>query len=58
MKVTNRIDGDFANPHSSAWSSVAAEAVALAPVALAAQPTEYIREARANRPYGKTAGVR
>ena len=56
MKVAKLNAGtDLADPAAQAWSSVAAEAVALAPVALAAQPTEYIREAWANRPYGKTA---
>lgn len=56
MKVAKVNAGaDLADPASQAWSSVAPEAVALGPVALAAQPTEYIREAWANRPYGKTA---
>jgi len=56
MKVAKVNAGtDLADPAAPAWSSVAAEAVALAPVALAAQPTEYIRVAWANRPYGKTA---
>lgn len=43
------------DPSSERWRDVPAVAVALAPVALAAQPTEYIRQAWANRPYGQTA---
>lgn len=56
MKVaTVNAGADLADPASQAWNGVTAEAVALAPVPLAAQPTEYIREAWANRAYGKTA---
>ncbi|MEW6490893.1 MAG: hypothetical protein AB1578_23650 [Thermodesulfobacteriota bacterium] len=56
MKVAKVDAGaNLADPASQAWSSVTSTAVALAPVPLAAQPTEYIREAWAKRAYGKTA---
>lgn len=46
---------ELANPASSVWSGVAAEALKLGPVALEAQPTEYIREAWKGKAYGRTA---
>ena len=56
MKVAKVNAGaGLADPAAQGWSSVSATAVALAPVPLAAQPTEYIREAWAKRAYGKTA---
>ncbi len=57
MKVTkvNAPAAELADPAAAVWSSVASESVSLAPVALAAQPTEYIREAWAQKPYGRTS---
>lgn len=54
MRVAN-IAGPLADPASEAWQSVEDVPVALAPVALEAQPTEYIREAWKDRDYGQTA---
>ena len=45
---------ELADPAAAVWRGVASESVNLAPVALAAQPTEYIREAWANKAYGRT----
>ena len=45
------------DPASAAGAVVAGESVALAPIPLAAQPTAYIREAWAKRPYGTTASA-
>jgi DMSO reductase family type II enzyme heme b subunit len=56
MKVA-RIAGTLADPSAPEWSSVQAASVSLAPVALQAQPTEYIRQAWQDRPYGRTAGA-
>ncbi|MCC6383041.1 MAG: hypothetical protein IT304_11085 [Dehalococcoidia bacterium] len=53
-----RMNGDsstLSDPGSERWRDIPAVAVALAPVPLAAQPTEYIRQAWAGRPYGQTA---
>lgn len=56
MKVAKVNAGaDLANPASIAWASMKSEAVPLGPVALAAQPTEYIRQAWANKAYGRTS---
>lgn len=52
-----RLSGDLADPSSSTWSSVAGETVGLAPVPLDAQPTEYIRAAWADRPYGNVTSA-
>lgn len=57
MNVT-RIAGALADPAAEAWRSVDDVAVPLAPVALEAQPTEYIREAWKDRDYGQTAEAR
>jgi DMSO reductase family type II enzyme heme b subunit len=46
---------ELADPAAAVWSGVAPEAVSLQPVPLSAQPTEYIREAWANKAYGRTA---
>lgn len=51
MRV-KQVSGDLGDPAAGAWSSVEAETVALAPVPLDAQPTEYIREKWAGRAYG------
>jgi len=52
-----RISGDLADPAAAAWDSAATETVGLAPVPLDAQPTEYIRVAWADRPYGKVGSA-
>jgi len=54
MKV-RKLSGALADPAAEAWRTVENERVSLAPVALEAQPTEYIREAWKDRDYGQTA---
>ena len=54
MKVA-KLTGALADPAAAAWQSVGNVRVSLAPVALEAQPTEYIREAWRDRDYGQTA---
>jgi DMSO reductase family type II enzyme heme b subunit len=46
---------DLIDPSAAAWRDLASEKVSLSPVPLEAQPNEYIRASRADRPYGKTA---
>lgn len=50
-------NGDLADPKSAAWAEVEKESVGLSPIPLDAQPTEYIRTAWADRPYGKVDSV-
>lgn len=59
MKVTkgSNVNGELADPASSAWGGVPSEVVKLAPVQLDKQPTAYIREAFQTRPYGTTPSV-
>ncbi len=57
MKVT-RLAGALTDPASPDWAAVEDVSVALAPVALEVQPTEYIRESWKNRDYGQTAEAR
>ncbi len=45
-------DGDLTSPDGDGWSEVEASEVTLAPIPLDAQPTEYIRNAWADRGYG------
>lgn len=52
-----RISGDLADPAADAWAAVATETVGLSAIPLDAQPTEYIRVAWADRPYGKVASA-
>ncbi len=54
MKVA-KLTGALADPAAAALQSVENVRVSLAPVALEAQPTEYIREAWRDRDYGQTA---
>ena len=54
MKVA-KLAGTLADPSSAAWQSLEDVRVPLAPVALEAQPTEYIRETWKDRDYGQTA---
>ncbi len=54
MKVA-KLSGTLADPAAVAWNSVETVSVSLAPVALEAQPTEYIRESWKDRNYGQTA---
>jgi len=56
MKIAKVSGGaSLADPTAPAWASVESVTVPLQPVPLDAQPTSYIREAWAGRPYGKTA---
>jgi len=48
---------DLLDPASAAWKDLTAETASLSPVALDAQPNEYIRTAWAERPYGQTAAA-
>jgi DMSO reductase family type II enzyme heme b subunit len=52
-----QVDGDLAAPGGAGWDGVARESVSLAPIPIDAQPTEYIRVAWADRPYGRVAEV-
>jgi DMSO reductase family type II enzyme heme b subunit len=55
MKIAKVSGGaTLADPGAPAWASVEAVTVPLQPVPLGAQPTSYIREAWAGRPYGQT----
>lgn len=60
MKVTKVADAasSLGNPAAAAWGSVAKEEVALGAIALAAQPTAYIREAWTNKPYASTKAAK
>ena len=51
MRV-QRVSGELGDPAASGWSSVEGETVALVPVPLDAQPTEYIRVKWADQAYG------
>jgi len=51
MRV-QRVSGDLGDPAASGWSAVEGESVALVPVPLDAQPTEYIRVKWAGLTYG------
>lgn len=57
MMEVRSIEGDLADPASAAWGGAASESISLAPVPLDAQPTEYIRVAWADRPYGNVGEV-
>ena len=57
MKVPTIKDGSLGTPDSPGWATVPTESVALGPVPLSAQPTAYIRETWASRPYGTTASA-
>lgn len=54
MKVA-KLSEPLADPAATAWQSLDHVRVALAPVALQDQPTEYIRTAWTDRSYGQTA---
>ena len=56
MKLT-KSSGDLSDTGSAAWAEAGRESVRLAPMPLDAQPTEYIRTAWADRPYGQIAEV-
>lgn len=60
MKVAAIPDArsELANPASATWKGISHADVALGPLPLATQPTPYIREAWASRPYGTTAKAR
>ncbi len=48
---------DLLDPASTSWTSLTAESVSLTPVALDAQPNDYIKTAWADRAYGKTTSA-
>jgi len=48
---------DLLDPASGAWTDLTAESASLSPVALDAQPNDYIKTAWADRAYGKTAAA-
>ena len=50
--------GDLGDPGAAAWADAESVTVALGPIALEAQPTEYIRVKWADRPYGTVPEVR
>ncbi len=55
-----RIEGrseELLDPTASAWQRVAAEEVGLAPTPIALQPSEYVRVAWQDRPYGQLPKV-
>jgi DMSO reductase family type II enzyme heme b subunit len=52
-----KLGGDLDSPDSAGWAGAEVVTVALAPVALTAQPTEYIRTKWADRPFGTVAEV-
>lgn len=52
-----QIDGDLADPGAAAWGGAAKESISLSPIPIDAQPTEYIRVAWADRPYGRVGEV-
>lgn len=54
MKVA-KLSGALTDPTASAWGAAETVTVPLTPVALEAQPTDYIREAWKDRDYGQTA---
>ena len=56
MRVEQR-SGDLSDPGAAAWADAETIAVALGPVPLAEQPTEYIRVKWADRPYGTVPEV-
>lgn len=52
-----RVSGTPTDPTDSAWGSVSSTTLSLAPAPIASQPTEYIRVAYADRPYGTVSSV-
>ena len=52
-----RSSSEVSGPGAESWSSAEAEVLALEPVPLDAQPTEYIRAAWADRPFGRVSEV-
>lgn len=49
---------ELLNPAAEAWADVDGESVRLTPIALDAQPTDYVRVSWADRPYGNVEEVR
>lgn len=54
MQVS-KVSSDLSDPCAAGWSGVAAEAVALAPMPIDAQPTEYVRVKWSTLPYGNVS---
>lgn len=48
---------DLLNPASAAWTDLPGESVSLTPIALDAQPNDYIKTSWADRAYGKTTAA-
>ena len=55
VETTQSPAEDLNDPSSAVWRDLTSETVALSPVPLEAQPNEYIRISRADKPYGATA---
>lgn len=56
---SRRVDNvkNYLTPSSPDWGRVAAEQITMMPTPLAMQPTEYIRNSWANKPYGQVSKV-
>jgi DMSO reductase family type II enzyme heme b subunit len=54
MQVS-KVSSDLGDPGAAGWSEVAAEAVALAPIPIDAQPTEYVRVKWSDLSYGNVS---
>lgn len=54
VETTQSPAKDLNDPSSAVWRDLTSETVPLSPVPLEAQPNEYIRTSRAERPYGAT----
>lgn len=57
MRVPTMIHSNLGSPASPAWANVEKQSVPLGAVALEKQPTAYIREAWAAKPYAQTKSV-
>jgi DMSO reductase family type II enzyme heme b subunit len=54
VETTQSPAEDLNDPSAAVWRDLTSETVSLSPVPLAAQPNEYIRVSRADKPYGAT----
>lgn len=54
VETTQSPAEDLIDPSSAVWRDLTSETVSLSPVPLEAQPNEYIRISRADKPYGVT----
>jgi DMSO reductase family type II enzyme heme b subunit len=58
VETTQSPAEDLNDPSAAVWRDLTSETVALSPVPLEAQPNEYIRVSRADKPYGATGEAR